>query len=211
MNRETRRLCRAGAALAIWSALSAANAGGTATVICRPTGSTYDDGTPITAPALQVNYSTGADAGTPGLFWFGILSPDQKRGAVLTPQGWQTYTGGLYPFQARYDAGFTPTIAFAVPFPDGSTNTGAYVGYSVYAGDGVYTTDMRQKVADRRASLNAVKPDMVAKGRWRPEFDSDDTYVWSLIQRDMTDNSKYGSIGSIPFVDCSPPNAGYNR
>jgi len=201
-----RLLGKAMAMSAVLAAFGTAEAGGTATVTCTG-GATY--GGSSAAPVLQVSYSTGADAGTPGLFWFGILSPDQKRGAVLTPQGWQTYTGGLYPFQSRYDTGLTSTISFTIPFPDGSQNTGAYVGYSVYAGDGVYTPTMQQQVVDRRASLNVVKPDMVAKGRWRPEFDSDDTFIWSLIQRDMTDGHKYGPIGTIPFLDCAPP--GVNR
>lgn len=192
-------------ALGIVVAMASAHAGGTATVECSRPGDT----TGLNAvPVLQVSYSTGVDAGTPGLFWFGIISQDQTLGSVLTQKGWQNYEGGLYPFQSRYDGGLLQRITLSIPFPDGAQNTGAYVGYKVYAGHGVYSYGMRQKVADRRNALNNVKPEMVAKGRWRPEFDSDDQYIWTLIQKDMVDNNKYGPIVTIPYVDCTPPSGG---
>lgn len=185
--------------------VSSAIAGGQATVNCSVAGDSFG---PNAVPVLRVSYSTGADTGTPGLFWLGVISQDQTIGSVLTPQGWQNYYGGLYPFQARYDGGFPSSITLSIPFPDGVQNTAAYVGFNVYAGNGVYTVDSREKVAARRVSLNSVKPDMVAKGRWRPEFDTDDNFIWSLIQRDMVDNKKYGPILSIPYVDCTPFTAG---
>ena len=183
-----------------------AHAGGSAAVVCS--------GDPVSGgavPILRVSYFTGADAGTPGLFWLGLFSRDQTKGAALTSSGWQTYTGGLYPFQARYDAGFPASITLSIPFPAGVQTTAEYVGYSVYAGDGVYTGAMQQQVADRRAALNAEKPDMVASGRWNVAFDSDDSYIWALIQKDMTDNKKYGAILTIPYLNCLPPNYGSAR
>jgi hypothetical protein len=189
------------ATVSFCACISSAIAGGQATVACSVPGDSFG---PNAVPVLQVSYSTGADAGIPGLFWFGVISQDQTIGSVLTPQGWQNYYGGLYPFQARYDGGFTSNITLSIPFPDGVQTTAAFVGYNVYAGHGIYSTDSREKVVARRASLNSVKPDMVAKGRWRPEFDSDDNFIWSLIQRDMVDNKKYGPILSIPYVDCTP-------
>jgi hypothetical protein len=183
-----------------------AHAGGSAAVVCS--------GDPVgggAVPLVQVRYLVGADAGTPGLFWLGLFSADQTKGAALTASGWQTYTGGLYPFQARYDAGFPTTITLSIPFPAGVQTTRDYVGYSVYAGDGVYTAAMQQQVADRRAALNAEKPDLVASGRWSAAFDSDDSYIWALIQRDMTDNKKYGPLLTIPYLSCLPPNDGYAR
>lgn len=182
---------------------TAAYGGGTAAVVCSSSGPGSGS-----VPVLQVAYTTGGDAGTPGLFWLGILSQDQTIGATLTPQGWQTYDGGLYPFQSRYDAGLPPTIVHSVPFPPGVQNTLQYVGYNVYSGHGVYSVDMRKKVADRRASLNVVKPEMVAKGRWRPEFDSDDHFIWTLIQKDMTDNRKFGPLLAIPFLECADGQGG---
>ncbi len=193
------------AMVGLLTAMASAHAGGTATVVCSKPGDAFGF---VPVPVLQVTYNTGADAGTPGLFWFGIISQDQKLGSVLTPQGWQNYNGGLYPFQARYDSGLLQRITLSIPFPDGVQTTASFVGYSVYAGHGAYSYANRQKVADRRTALNNVKPDMVAKGRWRPEFDTDDTYIWSLIQKDMVDNNKYGPILAIPFVDCTPPVVG---
>lgn len=187
--------------LGLLGAMALAHAAGTATVFCSKPGDSYGAGA---VPILQVSYNTGPDVGTPGLFWFGIISQDQTLGSVLTPQGWQNYSGGLYPFQARYDSGLLPRITLSLPFPGKVQNTSGYVGYSVYAGHGMYSYDMRQKVADRRTALNKAKPDMVAKGRWRPEFDSDDNYIWSLIQKDMVDNKKYGALFIIPYVDCAP-------
>lgn len=195
------------AMVGLLSAMASAHAGGTATVVCSKSGDAF--GT-VSVPILQVSYNTGTDAGTPGLFWFGIISQDQTLGSVLTPQGWQNYKGGLYPFQARYDNGILQSIKLSLPFPDGAQTTASYVGYSVYAGHGAYSNANRQKVADRRTALNNVKPDMVAKGRWRPELDSDDMYIWSLIQKDMMDNNKYGPILAIPYVDCTPPATGGN-
>ncbi|WP_158664451.1 hypothetical protein [Cupriavidus metallidurans] len=191
--------------LGLFAAMASAHAGGTATVVCGRPGDAFGFGA---VPVLQVSYNTGSDTGTPGLFWFGIISQDQTLGSVLTPQGWQDYTGGLYPFQARYDNALPQRITLSIPFPGGVQTTAAYVGYSVYAGHGAYAYANRQKVADRRTALNNVKPDMVAKGRWRPEFDSDDYYIWALIQKDMVDNNKYGPILAIPYVDCTPPMEG---
>jgi hypothetical protein len=171
-------------------------AAGTATIRCTA------DGFQSSYPKVHVSYQTGADAGIPGLFWFGLLSPDDKLGAVLTPNGWTTYEGGLYPFHSRYDGGLPATIQFVVPFPDRMQSTGPYVGYRIYAGHGVYTPEMRDLVVTRRQSLNAVKPDMQAQGRWRVEFDTDDNFIWSLIQRDMVDKRKYGTLLTIPAIDC---------
>ena len=87
-------------------------------------------------------------AGTaPGLFWLGVMTPDQTQGAVLTQAGWANYQGGLYPFQARYDTGLPGTIQLRIPFPSNSLSTSGFVGYSVYAGHGAYTQQAQQMVA----------------------------------------------------------------
>lgn len=172
------------------------------------------DGSPLTTwranttPTLRVTYTTGADAGQPGLLWFGVLSADQQSGAVLTPNGWQTYQGGLYPFHSRHDGGLRPSTTLNVPLPGNALTTAEYVGFGVYMGHGIYTVNAQQQVASRRATLNRVKPDMVAKGRWRAEFDTDETFIWTLIQKDMTDNGKYGQAYTIPYIDCTPPQQG---
>jgi len=156
-------------------------------------------------PYLNVAYSTGTDTGTPGLFWLGVVSPDQTSGTALTSTGWQSYQGGLYPFQSRYDNGLPATIKLSIPFPTDSntTSTMAFVGYQVYVGHGVYTTAAAQLVAERRSALDFVKPQEVAAGSWSPEYDTDDRYKWSLIQQNMVESKKYGAVYTIPVFDCA--------
>jgi hypothetical protein len=165
-------------------------------------------------PTLHVTYSPGADAGTPGLFWFGILTPDQQFAEALDITGtWVQYLGGLYPPNQRFDNGLPGTVTVNVPFPAdqyGSVplTTSQYVGYTVYAGHGIYSQQSQQMVAIRRESLNAVKPQRVAAGTWNSAYDDDTNFMWSLIQKDMTDNNKWGAVITIPFVDCTPPDQG---
>lgn len=193
-------------ASAILSVAATASAGGSVDVVCG-------DGSPLTPwtqnpyPTFRVTYSPDGDVGKPGLLWFGVLSPDQQRGAVLTMQGWETYQGGLYPPHSRYDGGLRQ-ISFTVSLPSNALTTAEYVGYGVYLGHGVYTAEAREKVVSRRNTLNRVKPDMQAKGRWNSAFDNDDHFIWTLIQKDMTDNRKYGQYFTIPFIDCTPPQQG---
>lgn len=184
--------------LSMLGAIIPVHAAGKATIECT------DDWTPV----IRISYSVGADTGTPGLFWLGIISQDMKLGSVLTTQGWQDYKGGLYPFQARYDGGLSSNINLDIPFPNGASDTGQYAGYSIYAGHGAYSAASRRKVAERRASLESVKPVLLAQGKWRAELDSDDLYKWSLIQEDMKGGNKYGPMLTIPYVDCSPPQTG---
>jgi hypothetical protein len=192
---------KAFSAFILSAAAIAANAGGSASVVCST--ATANDGSTYLVPVVNVTYSTGADAGTPGLFWLGIISSNQTAGAVLTPSGWQTYTGGLYPFAARYDGGLSSTITKTLTLPNGATNTSAYAGYSLYVGDGVYTAAAQAQVTERRTMLNSMKASMVTTGTWSTSYDSDDSYIWSLVQKDMTDNGKYGSVLTIPSVDCA--------
>src|SRR5450830_1434732 len=114
------------------AAAAVAHAGGYAWVSCGGAAQgVYNTGD---APVLNISYSPGGDAGKPGLFWLGVLTPDRQSGAIMTPQGWTTYQGGLYPFQARYDAGLPGSITFSMPFPSNDGTTYAYGGYSIYAG-----------------------------------------------------------------------------
>lgn len=185
-----------GLALAVVGA--GAHAGGSATVTCGSGG--YQNGKP---PVLNINYVPTGDAGTPGLFFLGVLSPDEQSGAVMTPQGWVTYSGGLYPFKARYDAGLPGSIPLNVAFPGGGLTTQAYVGYKVYVGHGAYTAAGRASVADRRTSLNEAKPTLVAEGVWKPELEDDERFIYALVQKDMVDNRKFGILLTVPFLDCS--------
>jgi hypothetical protein len=195
------------------AAAVAAQAGGSATITCgNAAPGVYNNGQ---VPTINVSYAPGSDTGTPGLFWLGILSPDQTTGAVLTiDQGWAPYAGGLYPFQSRYDNGLPGAITLTLPFPSDPQNptltTAGYVGYGMYVGHGAYTAASQQMVANRRIMLNKIKPQRVAAGTWQADYDSDDRFIWSLIQKDMVDNHKYGSILTVPFIDCTPIQAGGN-
>lgn len=191
----------------LMAASAAANAGGSASITCgsAPPG-VYNNGQ---APVIRISYTPGVDAGVPGLFWLGVLSPDQKIGAVLTEQGWTTYQGGLYPFQARYDNGLPGTISLTIPFPvdagSGSLSTSGFVGYSVYAGHGAYTQQSQQMVANRRTMLNSVRAQRIAAGTWSAQYESDDMFIWSLIQKNMVENQKFGALITVPFIDCTLP------
>lgn len=189
--------------LGLFGCMTSANAQSSASIVCSSDSRSWKS-----VPVLKVSYNTGADANKPGLFWFGIISEDQTTGAVLTSQGWQDYQGGLYPFHSRYDNGLTPVINLSIPIPNSATNTSSLVGYIVYAGHGVYLQDSRQKVIERRSVLDSVKADLVAKGRWQVQYETDENYIISLVQRDMVNNKKYGPALTIPYVDCEPQTGG---
>lgn len=157
---------------------------------------------------LNVTYSPGADAGTPGLFWLGVLAPDQAHGSALTEQGWTNYLGGLYPFQARYDNGLPATITLKIPFPNNAINTNDYVGFQLYIGHGAYTDAAHALVLSRRTTLNRIKPQRVAAGTWNAAYDHDEQFIWSLIQKDMVNNNKYGAVFTIPELNCSVGHGG---
>lgn len=184
---------------ALFGCMASSNAHSSVSIICSS-----DNHGLIPVPVLLVSYSTGADANKPGLFWFGVISENQTTGSVLTTQGWQDYHGGLYPFHSRYDNGLASVINFSIPLPSGATNTASLAGYSVYAGHGIYSQESRQKVINRRSVLDSAKANLVAKGRWLPQYETDENYIWSLTQRDMVNNKKYGPYLTIPYIDCEP-------
>lgn len=182
-----------------------ASAAGTATITCgNAAPGVYNNGQ---APVLTVSYTPGVDTGSPGLFWLGVLSPDQTRGAVMTQQGWTPYQGGLYPFQARYDNGLPGTVSLTIPFPvdpqSGMLSTAGFVGFAVYAGHGVYTKQAQQMVTNRRAMLNSVRAQRIAAGTWSADYDTDDRFIWSNIQKNMVDNQKFAPVITVPFIDCT--------
>lgn len=189
--------------LALLGCAASANAQSSASIVCGSDSRNWKS-----VPVLNISYSTGADENKPGLFWFGIISEDQTTGMVLTSQGWQGYQGGLYPFHSRYDNGLTSVINISIELPNGTTNTASLVGYVVYAGHGVYAQDSRQKVIGRRSVLDSAKADLVAKGRWLVQYETDENYILSLVQRDMVNNRKYGPVFTIPYVDCEPQTGG---
>jgi len=171
-------------------------------------------------PTINVTLNTGADAGKPGLFWLGVLTPDQQTALVLPLNGrWEKYQGGLYPPQSRYDNGLPSTISLQIPVPSydpengqvfnsSPTTTAQYIGYSVYVGHGALDSKSLKLVADRRAYLDSIREERIAQGRWSHHYDSDDQYKWALAQKDMTDSNKWGAVLSIPFINCQPDDQG---
>lgn len=161
------------------------------------------------APTLNVTYSPAADAGRPGLFWLGILTADRQYAFAADLNGaWMQYQGGLYPPHQRYDSGFPSSITVSLPFPTNSMTTSEFVGQTVYVGHGVYTADGQKMVASRRTYLNSIKAERQAQGKWQSAYDDDTQFMWSLVQRDMVDNNKWGSVLTIPFIDCKPQDGG---
>lgn len=158
---------------------------------------------------LQINYGTGSDANTPGLFWLGLVAPDGSAADYLDMSGnWQPYQSGLIPPTGRYDAGLPPIVQATVALPGQPTNTFAMQGWIVGIGQGVLAQESQQQVAQRRASLDSVKPQLVAKGTWNPMFDDDNQFKWALAQGDMISNKKYVQALSIPPIDCTPETGG---
>lgn len=183
----------------------AANASGNASIRC--------DG-PAAKPVMQVTYSPDGDAGAPGLFWLALVSPDETLAFVLSQRGWLRFDN-LQPWGwtatqsdqsvhwGRYDQGLPPAIGLVAPFPDTvSSSTGAYAGYSLYLAHGVLSTADQERVRVRREVLNAAKPALMERGRWRPENDDDLGYSHSLVQRDMRVNRKFGVATIVPDIDC---------
>jgi hypothetical protein len=95
-------------------------------------------------------------------------------------------------------------ISLTMPFPGNGLTTGGFVGYGVYVGHGAYTSQAVQAVANRRATLDRVRAKRIAAGTWSAEHDSNERYIWSLVQKNMMDSQKYGSVMTVPFIDCTP-------
>ena len=195
--------------MALAAAAAAVNAGVVAqvTVTCGTPSGKWGHSWGL--PTVNVTYSTGTDAGTPGLFWLGILTPDQQFATALDLNGeWIQYEGGLYPPHKRYDGGLPGTVSISVPLPGGVTNTAPFVGHTLYAGHGAYTQQSAQMVNKRRTYLNTIKPERQAKGKWQSAYDDDTLFMWSLVQRDMTDKEKWGPVLTIPFIECTQDTGG---
>lgn len=185
-----------GVALAV--AALAAQAGPQASITCQGT-----------TPTLEITYSTGGDAGNPGLFWLGVIDPAQQQTAYLDQtNSWQSYQGGLYPPQGVYQGGLPGFVAVRASMPGTDMTTAAYVGWTIHAAHGVLSSQAQALVANRRIALDKVKPQRVAAGNWNSDYDQDDRFKLSLVQKDMTDNNKHVAVLIVPMIDCTPPSSG---
>ncbi|MCD5327927.1 hypothetical protein ACFFU8_09165 [Chromobacterium piscinae] len=160
---------------------------------------------PVIQDAVAVN-----EPGQPGLVFVGMHSPDQRTAYFLNLQGgWDAYQGGLYQPAARYDAGLPSSYPLTRYLPGTPSYTSAaFQGWTIYLGYGVLTPKAQGMVKTRRDALNQLRPERVAQGKWNPEYDSDDRFKLSLIQKDLMDNQKYVKSMVIPYLDCSPPDHG---
>lgn len=162
-----------------------------------------------TTPTLTLTYSPGADGGSPGVFYVGITDPAQQQASFLDQTNtWQAYPGGLYIPEGVYQGGIPGSITLKAAMPGTDYTTSAYVGWTIYAGHGILTSDAQALVANRRSALNAVKPQRVAAGTWNPDYDSDDRFKLSLVQKNMVDAQKYMPAITVPMVDCTPYSGG---
>ena len=156
-----------------------------------------------TTPKLTMTYSSGADAGLPGLQYLGLLSPDQGSAGFwdLNDVG-VPYTGGLAIPNRRYDNGLPATMNIVRAFP--GMDTLGYAGWTLYVGHGAVTQQDLALVKTRRDTLNKAKPARVAAGTWNPAYDDDEHYLRALVERNMRQNNKYHAVMTIPAVDCRP-------
>jgi hypothetical protein len=164
-----------------------------------------------------------SDPGQPGLFWAGLANQAQQQAWYLDQSTtWGQYQGGLYVPQGIYRGGLPSVINISFPFPTivgNSMTTGPFAGWSLLVGHGVLTPSAQNLVAARRQSLDAAKPQRVAAGKWNPDYDSDERFMWSLVQKNMVDNNKYQAVAmvsaqqpsvsstTVPFIDCTPPSS----
>jgi hypothetical protein len=164
--------------------------------------------TPVIQDTIQVG-----EVGQLGVLYVGMHSPDQRQAYFLNLQGnWEAYLGGLYQPAARYDAGLPASYPVTVTLPEQPAYTSAaFQGWTVYVGYGVYTPKAQSLVQARRTTLNEIKPQRVAQGKWSPEYDSDERFILSLVQKNLMDNKKYIQSVVIPYVDCTPPDAGHGH
>jgi hypothetical protein len=144
---------------------------------------------------LRINYSTGRDAGKPGLIYIAAADPTRKSIGYLTAGlQWGPYTGGYYPPYAVHVDAMPSSINIEVPF--GYTNQ--FQGWGIYAGHGVYTPEAQSNVSRRRQLLSKTRAKRVAEGKWNAAYDSDWQFMLLFVQRDMTSNQKWGQIFTMP-------------
>jgi hypothetical protein len=74
------------------------------------------------------------------------------------------------------------------PTGGGCASTSAdFVGWKVYAGYGVLTPEHQTLIGKRRASLDAAKPWLQQKGKWRADYDDDLAFRNALVQKSAND------------------------
>ncbi len=174
-------------------------------------GMTFD---PAPASVSISGTVAASDVGLPGAIWVGIEDPGTPGtpAAFLTPSGWVTWTTGGFPTYVETTAiGSTFSYSACIPSSPavgGCAATSAdFVGWKVYAGYGVLTPEHQALIQKRRASLDAAKPWLQQKGKWRADYDDDTAFRNALIQKSANDG-RWGEALTIPFISCTPPESG---
>jgi len=174
-------------------------------------GTTFDP-----APAsVSINGTVAAsDVGLPGAIWLGIEDPTAPGypAAFLTPSGWVTWTTGGFPTYLETPAlGQTFSYSSCIPnSPTGggcASTSGNVVGWKVYAGYGVLTQENQTLIQRRRASLDAAKPWLQQKGKWRADYEDDQAFRNALVQKSANEG-RWGPALTIPLIYCTPPDSG---
>ncbi len=155
-----------------------------------------------------------SDVGLPGAIWVGIEDPGAPGtpAAFLTPGGWVAWTTGGFPTYVETPA-IGATFSYSACIPVSPTGGGCaatsadFVGWKVYAGYGVLTPEHQALIQRRRVSLDAAKPWLQQKGKWRADYDDDTAFRNALIQKSANDG-RWGEALTIPFISCTPPESG---
>lgn len=142
---------------------------------------------PVAKVRINVN---GIDQGLPGLIYVGAIDPSQS-GAKFFSGGWQATGGGMLPIYAVERVGLkTSDITFPLD-PE-------FDGWNVYVGYGALTQADEQKVRARRIAMDRAKernPNVAANPI------TDDHLRATLIQMDMTNNTKYRRVITLSQAD----------
>lgn len=180
-------------------------------------GNVFCAGTAYDPSPVSVSISgtvAASDVGLPGAIWVGIEDPGVPGypAAFLTPSGWVAWTTGGFPTYLETPAlGSTFSYTACIPsLPSGgncASTSADFVGWKVYAGYGVLTPGHQALIGKRRASLNAAKPWLQQKGKWRPDYDDDLAFRNALVQKSANEG-RWGPALTIPLIDCTPPDSG---
>lgn len=174
-------------------------------------GTSYDP-SPV---SVSINGTVAAsDVGLPGAIWVGIEDPGVPGypAAFLTPSGWVAWTTGGFPTFLE-TASLGAAFSYAACIPSSPTGGGCaassvnFVGWKIYAGYGVLTAEHQVLIGKRRASLDAAKPWLQQRGKWRAEYENDIVFRNALIQKSANDG-RWGPALTIALIDCTPPDSG---
>lgn len=180
-------------------------------------GNVFCAGTTFAPSPASVSISgtvSAADVGLPGAIWVGIEDPGTPGtpAAFLTPSGWVAWTTGGFPTYVETPA-IASTFSYSACIPSSpagggcASTSGNFLGWKVYAGYGVLTPEHQTLIQKRRASLDAAKPWLQQKGKWRADYEDDQAFRNALVQKSANEG-RWGPALTIPLIDCTPPDSG---